>query len=879
MSKKRTLIIHPYILAIYPILFFYNLNKHEVWFSEAIIPIAASLAATFLLLFFLKFIFKETTKAGILTSFILVLFFFYEAIQTGLAGNNIGDLVLSLDPNLFWSYGILFALAVTGLHFWKVQNTRITEYLNFVTVILIILPLIGLTSHKISSKKSDLFFRAATDHAAISENFKYTGPKPDIYYIILDGYMRNDVMKEFWGFDNSEFTNFLTNRGFYVASKSRSNYSYTALSLPSSLNMQYLNTEDENFSDSHLPLIEMIDDNKVVKFAKALGYKYIHLSDGTAETKKSRHADLRLAHQKHISSFSYYLINKTWMKSLSFSSFDPIEVKREQILFGFKALEDIPNKKEPTFTFAHFVAPHEPFVFDKNGGTPSQDHANAPLKYFEQAIFVNGLVKKLVDNILNKSKLKPIIIIQGDHGIPFMTSNHPKSDELRKTFSILNAYYLPVNARGKLYEHITPVNSFRLVFDHYFGTELGFLPDKVYFPTSYTAERHLISIPDEDDLLNDGNRAWVNQLKDVIRRKPNFPEAHAMLGIYYSRLDRFPEAIISLEKALLLNPDLIWAYINLAVIYSGAGNYSKALDAIHQAIRMNPKIAEAHKTLGEIKMATGNHNEAISAFNKAIKISPKYTGAISGLGRVHSLLNDKKKSLLYFKKLVLISQSFDSYNDLGAAYARFGLNKEAILNFKKVLEINPRSAAAYYNLGNIYIKEKNYQQGINLYQKAIENKPDYVQAYFKIGTTYEILNQPIKAAEYYQNTLALNSKHTLARFGLGNAFLKSKQMGAALLEYQRALKLNPDHIPSYVNLGTAQMRLGRFDQGRKTYETILLKKPSMAKIHKYLGIIHTQMQESPDKAVFHLQEYIRLAPNQPDVAHIQSMVRILTSKN
>jgi hypothetical protein len=40
MPDKKTLILHPFILAIYPTLFYYNLNKHEVWFSETLAPMS-----------------------------------------------------------------------------------------------------------------------------------------------------------------------------------------------------------------------------------------------------------------------------------------------------------------------------------------------------------------------------------------------------------------------------------------------------------------------------------------------------------------------------------------------------------------------------------------------------------------------------------------------------------------------------------------------------------------------------------------------------------------------------------------------------------------------------------------------------------------------
>ena len=118
----------------------------------------------------------------------------------------------------------------------------------------------------------------------------------------------------------------------------------------------------------------------------------------------------------------------------------------------------------------------------------------------------------------------------------------------------------------------------------------------------------------------------------------------------------------------------------------------------------------------------------------------------------------------------------------------------------------------------------------------------------------------------------------LAHFALGNAFSKSNQAELALLEYKEAINLNPEHIPSYANMGSVQMRLGMFNQGRATFEAILSKKPSIAKIHKYLGIIHAQMKESPDKAIFHLQESLRLAPNQPEAAQIKLMIQTVNYK-
>ena len=859
MPDKKPLILHPFILAVYPILFYYNLNKNEILFSETLMPMAISFIAILLLLLFLKFIFKETTKAGILLSLILLLFFSYEAIHTEIALYKIGDFVLGVDPNLFWSYGILFTLSTIGLCFWSGKHHKVTEYLNVVSVVLIAFPITGLASYKMSSEGYKLFPSNQPKQVAIPDNFNYAGPKPDFYYIILDAYMRDDVMNEFWGFNNSEFINSLESRGFYVVPKSRSNYQQTIFSLASSLNMVYLPTDlgiDSPYQFNNIHLIETIEKNRVVNFLKSLGYLYVHLSDNAAETKMNGQADIVITNRKYVSFFSHYLLSKTIFKKNKFFSLNPVQDKRDNIIYGFNELEKIPKKNIPTFTFAHFLMPHGPQAFDENGGVPIEN-TPAEEKYFSEVLYANKRINKLVDYILENSEKPPIILIQGDHGYLAKAAKIPNATQIKKSYSNLSAYHLPGKGKDKLYESITPANSFRLIFDHYFGTQLGLLDDISYYsiphafwsakfsrPKGSSGARKFISIPGEDLLLQ-GPSAWTNSLEKTILEKPHFVEAHIMLGKYYAESQRFPEAIAAWEKALYLDSDSTWAYIYLTDHYIQVRNFSMALKVIRRAISVNPNLAENHTLLGKVFLSLKNKEKALSSYEKAALISP----------------------------------SSVNYMNLGSAYAVFGLSKKAKSNLKKSIKINPRNHEAYFNLGRIFSETKNYDEAIKFYQKAIEQKPDYLKVFYNLGIIYSTLNKTNEAVEYYQKVLALNPNHMFAHFALGNVLLKSNKPGPALLEYKKAIKLKPDHIPSIVNLGQALFILGQSNQAQKTFKTILLKQPNIPEVHKSLGLIYSQKKENPDKAIHHFQEYLRLSPSRSDATQIKSMIQSLNIQN
>ncbi len=106
---------------------------------------------------------------------------------------------------------------------------------------------------------------------------------PDIYYIILDGYGRADMLQTIHSFDNSMFVDALEQRGFLVASESQSNYARTLLSLSSSLNMQYLDTMSSAMGDSDLwwPAKGALQHSEVRRILENRGYKTIFFANNT----------------------------------------------------------------------------------------------------------------------------------------------------------------------------------------------------------------------------------------------------------------------------------------------------------------------------------------------------------------------------------------------------------------------------------------------------------------------------------------------------------------------------------------------------------------------------------------------------------------------
>ncbi len=128
---------------------------------------------------------------------------------------------------------------------------------------------------------------------------------------------RSDVLKDLFDVDNTPFLDRLEQKGFYIARKSRSNYCQTALSLCSTLNLNFLDALVDPTTRDLSALSTLISDNLVVKSLKPLGYQFVAYSTGYDFTECSQ-ADRCLGPRHPADNFQMMLVQKTPLRYLPF---------------------------------------------------------------------------------------------------------------------------------------------------------------------------------------------------------------------------------------------------------------------------------------------------------------------------------------------------------------------------------------------------------------------------------------------------------------------------------------------------------------------------------------------------------------------------------
>ncbi len=500
--------IHPLLFAIYPILALFVQNSREVRVAELRSPLFFAVLGVSAIWLLFGLLMRDFRKAGLVAS-LGVAFFFTVSQAMGPANALAGILSEFWVNNAFpdidrlWVVipeWIVLAIVAVVLARWRNDARTLTGFLDVFAIALVAMPALQVLSMG-SVGAVPKPTRQPVPFALGSQPLERK--PPDIYYIILDGYARSDVMKSLFDFDNSGFLDRLESKGFYVARRSTANYCQTPLCLSSSLNSCYLDEMVKDLGTDQTELAQFIGKNDVVASLRPLGYRFVTFATGFDPTEHPE-ADAYLSPHVLVSMFERMLIDMTPIQRiLPMPRWeDQFTLARQRILYMLDHLPDVARDPAPTFTFAHFLCPHLPFVFGENGedigrrkyaytladGDRNHGRFRVPddfrRSYRAQAAYITRKVEETIDRLLAESPEPPIIILQSDHGSElYLDFNDVNHTDLHERMSILNAYYFPGGRYEGLNDRITPVNSFRVVLNTFFGAKLELLPDKSFFST------------------------------------------------------------------------------------------------------------------------------------------------------------------------------------------------------------------------------------------------------------------------------------------------------------------------------------------------------------------------------------------------------------
>ena len=311
-------------------------------------------------------------------------------------------------------------------------------------------------------------------------------------------------------------------------------------------------------------------------------------------------------------------------------------------------------------------------------------------------------------------------------------------------------------------------------------------------------------------------------------------EGYAKLGKIYSAEKKYPQAITTLETAILYRPNSSELLIDLAIAEFDRGQYQKALEPLRKVLSGNPQSAGAHHMLGKSYFMLGDFAQSTRELQAAVTIAPNdydiaYTLGLAYLkqqqlppakqiyDRMVEQLGDRPQLRIIFgrayRETGFLAEAIEEFKkavaldrDTPRAHYYLGLTyllkdgaarlNDAAEEFKVELASHPDEFFANYYLGIIYLMDRKWEPAIGLLQKAALIQPDNPDPYFHLGQAYQGAERYREAIDVLKKSIALSPSLShndyqvaTAHYRLGQSLMKSGQTEAARQELQIAAEL------------------------------------------------------------------------------------------
>ena len=347
---------------------------------------------------------------------------------------------------------------------------------------------------------------------------------------------------------------------------------------------------------------------------------------------------------------------------------------------------------------------------------------------------------------------------------------------------------------------------------------------------------------------------------------PDIPAAYYGLGLAYTGLEKFEDAIAAYQRAIASAPDWAHTHAALGSAYASTHRYAEALDAYKVAVALDSDDEMIHHQIGNVYSKRGEHAAAVRHQLQALATAPQFAAAHYQLGLLYAHEKRWTDAISAYRTayqndpalvqaLYNLAQAYLRAGDVAAAREQMALfqeRKAALTPLHQLRGTLQRTQGAaeraqvLTNIGRFYLKGGHYEKAVSEYQKAIGMDPRLATAYNGIGVAYTMLEKYEAAVAAQQKALELQPNFPKAHAGIGLAYFRQNKAELALKHYRQAVALDPQFLEAHQKIAIILLNEARYAEATDVYLTIVALNPDDAEAYHNLGLCYAHQAKAGD---------------------------------
>ncbi len=274
------------------------------------------------------------------------------------------------------------------------------------------------------------------------------------------------------------------------------------------------------------------------------------------------------------------------------------------------------------------------------------------------------------------------------------------------------------------------------------------------------------------------------------------------------------------------NIDSAQFYFKKGIEEKNSRLFARASKDFDKAITFNPNYTEAYIESGNVNLEMRKIDPALGNFTKAYELEPGNNEVIKQLSTLY--FNNRQ-----FQKAIDLAQKCNSCTDadriMGMSYYNLEDYGKAETLLQKAINRNDKDAEAAYTLGRTYIELENEKNAIPLYQKAIAIEPERNVWIYELGLIYYNQEDYKNALKYFNMAGDKGYNKTNDYFeNIGFAQLYTGDTENGLKTLNEVLNRKPNNKELINNIAYAMYETKRYDNALSYYQKLLELNPKDA---------------------------------------------------
>ncbi len=368
--------------------------------------------------------------------------------------------------------------------------------------------------------------------------------------------------------------------------------------------------------------------------------------------------------------------------------------------------------------------------------------------------------------------------------------------------------------------------------------------------------------------------AAILQLEEAIKIRPDMINARELVArVYLAKGDA--KALKAAEDTIRLDPNNLQAHlVRASSLLTTAGDKDKAKEELAYITKAFPQNPEARYMVGALALQQKDYAKAAETFGALHKDNPKDLRGLVGVVETMARQNKMAEALKEMQQSV---QAEPDRRDLQLAYASLLLSAEkyddAIKIYQQLVDKDPKAAQLIYGLGEAYRRKGDLNAAIDAFRRVSQVAPNNAESLLQLGLLMEGTGKRDQAKPIYEQLLKIAPDNPIALNNL--AYIKAEEgsdLDQALTMVQKALQKAPSSPDIADTLGWIYIKKNLSDDAVRVYKDLVAKDPANATFHYHFGMALLQKGDRPS-AKKELETAIQNKPSKDDDLKIRELLQ------